>query len=461
MLIRQKWTNSLIFLLLIAVIIPFFIITPVMAAEDKISIDVRNVDIRDVLSAIGVNMDKNIIFTGQPLKISVNIQDVEPETALNYVLNIAGYDYLDDGNAFIVGEKNIINDDFYNQIAITELPLKYITADIISDQINVLGLPVKKIVLENNPNVIWIQGLPREINKIKDLISMIDTPENSANKTGEETALLTPITTKYISAEQLNNIIEQMGLPSGIVIESNPMTLWINGNSYEISQIRAVQNNIDIPENSSSESSSITPVKLTYLTTDEITLILNQLDLDIDILTFEKSLKTLWIKGSADAIETAKDVIKKFDIKDYSSDTIFFVYNTVNITASELEKRINELNLNNVSINYLNYPQFSKSLIIRCPADYKLFLLSYINQLDVVTEKIKVPIDYSNKSQTYLKNRLNLLVKLTGIPSTSFTISDNVSRDGEPYYIMYLEESPENIKLVKEYIKYIDSPLSD
>jgi len=461
MLIRQKWTNSLIFLLLIAVIIPFFIITPVMAAEDKISIDVRNVDIRDVLSAIGVNMDKNIIFTGQPLKISVNIQDVEPETALNYVLNIAGYDYLDDGNAFIVGEKNIINDDFYNQIAITELPLKYITADIISEQINVLGLPVKKIVLENNPNVIWIQGLPREINKIKDLISMIDTPENSANKTGEETALLTPITTKYISAEQLNNIIEQMGLPSGIVIESNPMTLWINGNSYEISQIRAVQNNIDIPENSSSESSSITPVKLTYLTTDEITLILNQLDLDIDILTFEKSLKTLWIKGSADAIETAKDVIKKFDIKDYSSDTIFFVYNTVNITASELEKRINELNLNNVSINYLNYPQFSKSLIIRCPADYKLFLLSYINQLDVVTEKIKVPIDYSNKSQTYLKNRLNLLVKLTGIPSTSFTISDNVSRDGEPYYIMYLEESPENIKLVKEYIKYIDSPLSD
>ena len=241
------------------------------------------------------------------------------------------------------------------------------------------------------------------------------------------------------------------------------MTLWVHGSNYEVSQIQSIRSNVDIPENSGSVEDALIPVKLTYLTTDEVVLILNQLDLDINIITFENNMKTLWIKGNTEDIETAKEVIKNFDIKDYSNDTVSFVYNTVNITAKELEKRLESLDLNNVEINYLNYPQFSKSLIIKCPSDYKLFLLSYINELDVITEKIKVPIDYSNNASGmyYLSNRLKLLSELTGIPSTSFKITNSVSRDGEPYYIMYLEESPENIQLVKDYIRYIDNPLSD
>jgi len=351
MLTRQKRTISLI--LIAALALPLFIITPVMAAEDKLSMDVRNVDIRDVLSAIAVNIDKNIIFAGQPAKVSVNLQDINPETALDYVLNLVGYDYIDDGSALIVGQKNTLSSDFYNQLTITAIPLKYITSDVIAKQIDVLGLPVKKIVLDNNPNVIWIQGLPREINKIKDLISMLDSAENFTDKDGEST-LLTPIALKYISAEQLNTIIDQMGLPRGIVLESNPMTLWVHGSNYEVSQIQSIRSNVDIPENSGSVEDALIPVKLTYLTTDEVVLILNQLDLDINIITFENNMKTLWIKGNTEDIETAKEVIKNFDIKDYSNDTVSFVYNTVNITAKELEKRLESLDLNNVEINYLN-----------------------------------------------------------------------------------------------------------
>jgi len=388
---------------------------------------------------------------------------VNPEAALDYVLNITGYDYVEDEYAIIVGKKDTLSKDFYNQVTLTKLTLKYITAETISQQIDVLGLPVKKIVIENNSNVIWIQGLPREINKVKDLVSMLDTAENFAEQGGKD-SLLTPITLKYISAEQLNNIVDQMGLTKGIVLESNPMTLWIHGDDDLISQIQAIQKNVDIPENSSTEISSITPIKLTYLTTDDIILILNQLDIDVDILNFEKSLKTLWLKGNNEAIEAAKEVIKKFDIKDYSSDMVTFVYNTVNITAQELENRLKELDLNNVKINYLHFPQFSTSIIVQCPSDYKLFLLSQINNLDVKTEKIKLPVDYSEDAngKTFLKNRLNLLVDLTGIPSTSFTISTNVSRDSEkPLYILYLEESPEKIKMVKEYLKYIENPTMD
>lgn len=462
MLIKQKWTNSLLLFIIIALILPYFIITPVMAAEENISIDMRNADVRDILSAIAVNLDKNIIFTGQTSRVSVNIQDVDPNTALEYVLNIMSFEYIEDDNYLIVGHGDALSNDFYNNISLTKFTLKYLKAHVISEQIDILGIPVKKLVLESNPNIIWIQGLPREINKIKEIISKLDSAENFPVQSGE-VALLTPVEMNYISAEQMNTIISQMGIQPGIVLENNPNTLWVFGDSFLISQIESIKNNVDVAENSSTDSFLITPVKLTYLTTNEIEHVLNQLNIDINILTFDKTLKTVWLNGNSKNTRIATDIIKKFDVKDHSSDSSFFVYNTINITADELRNRIQQLNLPNVEINYLNYPGFSKSVIIYCPTDFRLFVMSHINNLDVETEKIKLPIDYSSVSggRTYLKNRLNLLVKLTGIPSTSFTITDSVSRDGEYHYIMYLEESPENIKLVKDYIGYIDNPLSN
>ena len=202
---------------------------------------------------------------------------------------------------------------------------------------------------------------------------------------------------------------------------------------------------------------------MNYLTVDEIIPILDQLVTDIQIITFERSLQTIWLSGSDESIKLASNIITKFDTKDHINDNIFFVYKTVNITAQELKKRFDKLDLYNVEINYLNYPEFSRSVIIHCPTDFKLYVLNHINKLDVLSEKIKVPVDYSDipGGMHRLSERRNLLVNLTGIPATSFTITNNVSRNNEYLYIMYLEETSENIKKVKDYVKYIDDPLLD
>ena len=95
-------------------------------------------DIRDVLSAVAVNMDKNIIL---PIvsAVSVNLQDVDPETALDYVLNIVGFEYIYDGSALIVGQKNSLSQDFYvNFYHKTNIKIYYI--GYYFEQIDVLGL---------------------------------------------------------------------------------------------------------------------------------------------------------------------------------------------------------------------------------------------------------------------------------------------------------------------------------
>ena len=408
-------------------------------------------------------MGKNIIFTGNPVSVNFSIQDVKPKVALDYLLNTVGFTYIEDNSTIIVGLRDTLNKEFYSNISLTKFVLKYVTSDVIAMQIDALGIPVKKITMDGNKKIIWVQGLPQDLSKVNELIYMLDRAENISETYSDNILLLTPLKMNYISAEQMNNVIGQLGMYTGIVIESDPMTLWVYGNNRYIEDIKNIQAKVDTANNAFSQSINLTPVKMTYLTTDEIIPILYQLDIDIRIISFRRSLQTVWLSGNSESIKLATEIIKKFDIKDHMNDNIFFIYKTVNITAQELKNRFEDLDLENVKINYLNYPEFSKSVIIHCPSDFKLYVMNHINKLDVTTEKIKVPIDYSDVAggMTYLTHRRNLLVELTGIPESSFTISNNVSRDGEYYYIMYLEESQEKIKLAKDYVKYIDDPLTD
>jgi hypothetical protein len=69
-------------------------------------------------------------------------------------------------------------------------------------------------------------------------------------------------------------------------------------------------------------------------------------------------------------------------------------------------------------------------------------------------------VDYSNapSGPTRLEKRRDLIVSLTGIPKTKFKVSGNVSRGPEPHYVLWAEETPDNIELIKEVIRSIDNP---
>ena len=88
-----------------------------------------------------------ISFSSEPVSISFSIQDVKPKTALDYLLNTAGLDYIEDSSTIIVGSRDTLNKDFYSRLSLTKFVLKYIESDIISAQIDALGIPVKKFVL--------------------------------------------------------------------------------------------------------------------------------------------------------------------------------------------------------------------------------------------------------------------------------------------------------------------------
>ena len=88
------------------VVFIFTFITPLITSAaydseslvpDAITINVKDADVRDVLSAIAKNMGYSIIYKGSATTITIKLEDMAPTTAFDYILKNIGVTYLKDG----------------------------------------------------------------------------------------------------------------------------------------------------------------------------------------------------------------------------------------------------------------------------------------------------------------------------------------------------------------------------
>jgi len=431
-------------------------------AEEPLTVSMEfvNADIRDVLSALAINLDSTLILTIDPKPVSFKIKDVTPDSALDLFLKTQNLDYITSGNTIIIGSRETLANDFFTEIALTKFSLKYVPSEIIASQIDNLGIPVQKITLDTNQNSIWIQGLPQDLGKVRELITMLDRSENGKAMTSTSKSKLTAITLTYINAYDFNDIIVSVGLEPGIYLESNPKTLYVYANTDDLAIINELKQKIDTVENKQGSDSNFTEITLTYIQANEIIPLIYQFGLDIDVISFSRRAQSVWLLGDEVNIKTAQAMISKIDVAANIEDKLFYIHKLTNITALEAVTRLEMLDIPEIKAYTFGYPQLSKSIMVVCPQDYKMFITSHINQLDVATEKIRVPVDYSDVPGGYslLTARRDLLVTLTGIPASSFTVTQNVSREESFHYLLILEETPEKIKMVEDMITKIDAP---
>lgn len=498
----------------------------------NISINVENADLRDVLSAIALGMNTNIILVEQPTRVSFQIKNVSYNTALDYLLRSNGMEYLANGNLTVVGKRETLQKDFFNQMLLTRYDLNFITSEILSRQIDTLGIPIKKITIDENQKSIWVQGTPQSLSKVKELIAMIDIEENS-NEEGihAENIKLVPFELKYITADSFDQFIKQIGINAKtIIIDTNPQKIWVKAKEQELVDIGELAKNVDIEENRTLLVSSkplelipyslefihaeelnklitqigidvkalsfpsspykiwidsrsngitdfeelitkvdkmengklplnITTQKLQYLTADKFKAIIQQLGIPIQVITLGSNTYTVWLSGDERDLLDIKFLLRDIDTKIAQEDSTYFLYELSNISPTDAVSRFQLLNIEYANVYSLNYPLFSKELLIICPTDRKTEITDILKKIDIKGEKIKVPVDYSNNpaGQARLAAR-EVLVKLTGIPATSFFISNNISRDETPYFVMWVEETPENIRKIRDMVDSIDNP---
>jgi type II secretory pathway component GspD/PulD (secretin) len=476
----------------------------------NLSINVKNTDIRDLLTAIALNLGVNIVYIEDPLNISLKVDNVTPMQAFQVILTKMGLSHLQSENDIIVGYSKNLDNSVFKRVVITKITLKYLEAANIMTEIDKLGLPLKFFGTPNNTNVLVVQGTVGDISKAKLIINYLDTKSS-----GGPNISLIPKRLSYVTSDKIVTMALDIGLTAKIVtIDTNKYILWVKGTSAEVAAVSDLIKKVDLPENRNI-AGTVTKIHLQYISSDRVAEILDKLGLDINVIDSGGDTKSLWVTGTTKAISEVKKIIQKIDVIDnfsfvsgslisialdyISADklselaaelsvkaklltvennpkTVFafgddaaldeiqaivstldvvknnneanaFVYPLVNISAEEATERLNLFQFKDVT-TVMAKGKVARDIIVICPISMTQRVKDALESIDVAPQKISVPVDFSDvpSGATKLAARRDLLVSLTGLSSGAFSISSDVSRDNLPHFVLYIYETPDNVQ---------------
>jgi len=283
-----------------------------------ISVNFNQTDIRDVLSAFAVNLGCNFIFKGTAMSVTLVLNDVIVGEALDYVMKLINMTYITDGRTIIVGEKQDLIETFSEALQITEFSLSYVPASTIMSQIAALEIAVITSLSGENEYRFIAQGLPIDLSKVRDLISMIDREENSKLGPITVTSFFNKIELKYITAVDLQSVLASTSLPTGIVLPAKPRTLYVYASAEDYKLIMNICKVVDTsnPEVAvvDPEQTVIKQINLRYVTLE---LIESQItaNSEVSIIKIATNKASFWLNGKLAQIKKAEEIVRMLDIE--------------------------------------------------------------------------------------------------------------------------------------------------
>ncbi len=490
--------------------------TTVYGSASRISIDFgADSDLVGVIETILSHTGYHAIFKGASTKVpAIALENVTPLTAIDYVLRMVDMTYIKNDNLIYIGAPEVLNSNFIDSKALTSFRLKYISSEELMKQLGTLGISVTVVKSDINLREFWVSGYPMALAKMRELIDILDNKTNMTVGSASISTNLNAIELKYIDANEFSSLLSQLGLHSGIVMGSHPMTLFVyaSGEAYQdILNIKklvdyydknAVSNTEGTSDGTDSTDSdntandnqagnnqagnnqagnnqtgnnqgganngstgdvvitdgetSLVKVELQYINKEIVSEIITNFGYDVDTLGLDVVEKTVWIRGEKAEVEDAVARIKENDIPANNTSKTFFTYELKNIVASELQSKIAYIETDGVDFYFGSYPQFTKSIMVYCPTNKVEQMKELIASLDSNLGQMYYPIATITDANelSVLAAKEELVVKLINNPSISVTCFE-LSADLDPSdegvkYILYVLESPENINLITD-----------
>ena len=187
---------------------------PTHTTPATISIDVRDANLIDLLSLLAYKLDVNIIYLGQPAKITLKTENLTPSTTLQIVLQKEDLDYLVVGRNYIVGDRGRLYDNFANRMLLTRYSLFYVSASAMQGYISELDVDVQSLTVDSNQQALWMQGTPMTLGKAREIINSLDIMENAAFAEGGARKIRMPVATASgpRAEEELEALIDLLSI---------------------------------------------------------------------------------------------------------------------------------------------------------------------------------------------------------------------------------------------------------
>ena len=344
-------------------------------------------------------------------------------------------------------------------ISLTPFKLEYIAAETLERLIYEMSIDSRTLIIDANPQTIWVDAIGQALKDVEELIAKVDVVENYAIESTLPLELI-PYTLNFVSPEELNKIMTEMQIDvKTLYFDSNPNKIWIDSRSKDITDFEELIVKVDLMENTKWPLNIVTQ-NLKNVTASKLKTVAQEIGIEAQIITLDSSAYTVWLIGDKRDILDVSLLVKELDNNKVNEGSAFFTYNLINMSPADAVTRFSYLGIEDTTVMALNYPFFSKEVLVIGPTDRKNAISELLSNMDKPGQKIRVPVDFSDHvaGQSRLIARRDLLVSLTQIPVSNFYISNNVSKDEKPHYIMWVEETPDNITRIRNMIDTIDAP---
>ena len=169
----RKKTNIL---LLFAALAVAMLLPASLRAEDNITLDFRDTDIRQIIKVIAQQSGTNIIAEKSVRgSVTVKMSDVYYEEAMNLIAKTNGFAVRKIGNTWILADEKKLVEAFEKGLTITKR-LQYAKAADVSKVISSTIRKEVKVATDDRINAVIVSGGKDLLDEVKKLIETIDTP---------------------------------------------------------------------------------------------------------------------------------------------------------------------------------------------------------------------------------------------------------------------------------------------
>ena len=449
----------------------------------KISVNIEDADIRDVLSLFATKLGVNIVYLGGSFTTSFSISDVDATTAFEIFMKSSGVSgpslsYVRDGDLLLVGSTSMITANFNDMMVFTTFKLNYMSAQDLQNYLSHLGVYVTGIIVNNSTDTIIVQGLPYEVAQVSEVINLLDREEYYPAD-GMQVDLV-PYKLNYISANTLDGILSQLSVGAEtIIMSASPQTLWVRGAQDQHQSITDIIGRLDTQDNINDNEFSV--YRLKYINIDLVNKAMNELGLwttaegESGIVTVIPN--TVLSEDPYAILVNFKYVDKEmvdFLIAELDSpsnkpeDPAFFIYTFENMSAETAINRIDAFggkkafDSDEVEFEEFSFSGLGKQLMVLCTKSEEAAVREFLIEIDTPGATMIVVVDTNGgdfQARTRLIDRIPLISYISGVPEDHFKVSGDISKSALPLYVMWVEDTPENIDKVKAAIANIDSGL--
>ncbi|MCD6322800.1 MAG: hypothetical protein J7L77_07210, partial [Clostridiales bacterium] len=147
-------------------------------------------------------------------------------------------------------------------------------------------------------------------------------------------------------------------------------------------------------------------------------------------------------------------------------DPAFFIYTFENLSAESALGRITAFgdkkafNSDEVEFKEFSFSGLGKQIMVLCTKSEEIAVRKFLAEIDTPGATMIVVVDSNGgevMARVRLMDRIPLISYISGVPEANFKVSGDISKDSSPLYVMWVEDTPENIDKVKAAIANIGS----